>query len=421
MQARLSCLVLLAACQPEPSPEPSPDRQAEAMARAVDAQAQAAALLQAVVGGIAYGGDPQEAAADRLCEVMADQVSARFTIPNHLRFGNPEVCSEHNVEPACEPATSCEGSTMTVSFDGCTGPYGLVDLGGTITASLAVQPQEGAVVMTATVSSEGLAAGGVAMDIEAVVVSTLEQLPSDEEEAGRTPLVPTSMEVTETLSVGSEDPIVQEGTMSMVTDPATHCIAVSASGQVSWEGLQYDYAVDEERCGGACALGGESSWTAEGETMRLLSDGSASPSWEAGSAHGKAATSCRPQGELSPSRAAADLYNTAWSCTGVQACLEFYAPAPGSGDDIDALIFFPDDPASCGAAVHAEGVGEGQVVQVDECSFSSGMGVTFMEQTWVGSVPDYYDMLGGYRLYEGAQYWGSLPSYCEPFSGPGPN
>ena len=124
---------------------------------------------------------------------------------------------------------------------------------------------------------------------------------------------------------------------------------------------------------------------------------------------------------MNPSDAtvAFELYDTAWACTGVEACIEFDRPAPGVSDDIEATMSFPDGTRSCGASIHTEGLGSNQIVQVDGCSFWSGMGVTLMEQTWMGSVPDGYDMVGGYRLYDGGEYWGSLPSYCEPLSRPG--
>lgn len=80
---------------------------------------------------------------------------------------------------------------------------------------------------------------------------------------------------------------------------------------------------------------------------------------------------------------------------------------------------FGDETRSCSASVRAEGFGAEQVVQIDDCSFWSGSGVTPMERSWSGVVPDCYDMIGSYRVYNNFGCWGSLPSLCEPFTSPG--
>lgn len=413
MRVHLSWLVALSlACRADDTDEAA---EARALARTTDGTARSGALLQMILGGAGYSGTPAEAAADKLCSALAEQLEARLTLPDRSGGGSA-VCTDRSVEPACEPVIRCSDATLTASFDGCTGPYGLAEISGSITAELSVEPAGEVVVMSAEVSSEDLSVAGVSIAIDASVTSEIEQLPGEDAEAAATPLPVVTLEVTDHIEIGGDEPVSQDGQMTIEADPATHCVSVTGGGDVSWKGLSYTYSVsDETRCAGACSSSGVSLWTSDTSQIRLESNGTAAAPWQGGQRSGTAPLECRPRDPHSAA-AAADLYGTAWSCTGVQSCLELYAPAPTSSGDIDAVMTFGDGTRSCAASVHAEGFGAEQVVQIDDCSFWSGTGVTLMEHSWSGLVPDYYDMIGSYRVYNSSGYWGSLPSLCEPFT-----
>jgi hypothetical protein len=402
---------------------------AKLAARGTDAVLLEGALLQALFPSGFSGDSARYLVADKLCESMAERVEAMFTIPRFFNVvfnsANPSTCDYPDLTPACAPEASCSGAVMTMVFDDCTGPFGLVDIAGTVTASMSLERSDGGedAVVTAQVSTIGFTIGEFRFD-QNITVSAPMGVQSPAPDGGSAPLATTPEPMTITLSgslavTDTEDggsfTLETEG-VELTVDMASQCIRVEGDITVTLETKQFPISLSGiEQCGGQCSSEGSAVVTDNGaDPLTITHNGTHEPSWQTGRGSvGTTQSSCmdKPEGSGSPGGAlpASTLFGTEWACTGVTGKLSFAPPGLMANGDIVAT-WSSDGVSSCDGDAH----GAPGWVTVDNCALKDNATVAILGVTNNGCIPDYYDMLGGFAIYDSTGYWGGLPLYCEP-------
>ncbi len=379
-------------------------------------------ILQSLFPNGFSGDSARYLVADKLCEAMAKRVESMFTIPHFINVvassSSASTCDFPDLRPACQAKASCDGAKMTIVFDQCTGPFGLVDIKGTLVASLALSMGPPTTV-TAQVSTSGFQVGGYTIDQNTTVTTTIDVQPVGTD--GQPPSLQTKSTALTVVENGMMTIHDAEGTvftdqteLTVKTDMSTHCVVVNGSATVSLAGVTYPIKIkDVEECGGQCSSQGTATASPEDaqNAVTLQFDGTQKPKWMSKSGMtGSGQMSCKDKSSSSSSRLAASmLYGTTWACTGYNGKLSFMAPARMSAG-IEARFQTNTDTTSCTGNVTSD-LG---TLTVDQCSMKSNQAVGILSVSTSGCVPDYYDMLGGFAVYDASGYWGGIGLFCEP-------
>ncbi len=393
-------------------------------AAATDFSALSGGILQSLFPNGFSGDSARYLVADKLCESMAKRVEQMFTIPHFINVvassSSPNTCDFPDLNPACRPNASCDGAKMTVVFADCTGPFGLVGIMGTLVASFGITGTGSPYSATAQVTTTDFRIGSVSFDLNTMVSAPIDVQPMGADGMPAS-LDTRSMDLTikekGMLTVRVSDGTVFSGQsdIAMTADMATHCITINGSIMANVLGTDYPIDIDNvQQCAGQCSSQGSTSVskTDPSNAVKLSFDGTHMPKWMSKSGMmGGSSMSCHDKGGGSGSNplAGAMLYGTSWACTGSNGKLSFMAPTR-PGDGIRATFEATDYMTSCTGALKNE-LG---TIEVSQCPMHHNGATGIMEVATSGCVPDYYDMEGGFPVYDMSGYWGGLPLFCEP-------
>jgi hypothetical protein len=191
---------------------------------------------------------PQSATTEQLATDAATRVPAAFT---------PQGC-----------ITSVRaGAKVTFTVVNCTGPYGLVNVSGTVVATYSRTSTGAAqVVVTAT----GLTANTLTLDVNATAIST--QVGS----------IKTANVTSASSGTGPRGiTLTRDGTYTVTYDSATACITVNGAWQTDVGARTATTTVSNfARCKGACPTSGTLVHeTVRGNTLTLTYSGGATAAW----------------------------------------------------------------------------------------------------------------------------------------------
>jgi len=170
--------------------------------------------------------------------------------------------------PACITTTQ-DGAKVTAVFAGCTGPFGLVGVDGTVVFT--VRPSATSVAVDAT--ADGLIVGDAVLDLDATAIY-------------RTTGSASSIDVTtRTTAIGERGhELTHTGDYTASWDAT--CASIDGAWSTSVEDLARSTTASLERCRGACPTGTITRVTVDGRTIAVDFDGSAIATWTSSTGRG---------------------------------------------------------------------------------------------------------------------------------------
>lgn len=218
------------------------DELAEAAADSAGAAQAEASLLTSVVDGAPTGIAP--ATPENVATYIATHAAARYA---------PAGCA----------AVTQSGLTVTIVFDGCTGPRGLRQLDGTLTLTAA--PAAGGAVSVAA-HADDLAIGQATIDVDATAVYS--------GGGGSGSLAVT----THSAGVGPRGfDLAHDGDYTTTWDES--CVSIDGAWSSARGDASRSTTASVMRCRDACPEGTVTRTTARGVTIAIDFDGTATASW----------------------------------------------------------------------------------------------------------------------------------------------
>jgi hypothetical protein len=205
----------------------------------------------------------ESALTSELSDEVAQPMSA--TAPDLATAASTRVASR--VQPASCLTTTTTGATVTYVFNNCTGPYGMVNVTGTVTAVYSRASTGGVqVVLTGT----GVKVNAAVIDLNSTV------------KASQANGVKTADIVTDTSGTGPRgNSFTRNGTYTVTYDSTAECVTVAGTWTTK-VGVRTSSTVvaGYRRCKGTCPAAGGTITNTTGRTVVTLSyDGLGSASW----------------------------------------------------------------------------------------------------------------------------------------------
>ncbi len=221
-------------------------------------------------------GDMMMAAVDgsstAVTAVTADSVSAAISANITARY-SPSGCA----------VVTQDGDAIKTTYNGCTGPRGLVKVSGEVDLAVSVSTA-GAITVHAT--STDLQVNGATLDVDATGTYTVTG-------TGHTLSVQTSG--TGTGARGRA--IDHEGNYTISWDAATQCHTIDGKWSTDIGLLDRSNTVQLSRCGGGCPTGSVAHNYLGNRTLTVTFDGTATAAWSisgpGAGASGTVALSCQ--------------------------------------------------------------------------------------------------------------------------------
>ncbi|MBI5517626.1 MAG: hypothetical protein HY909_27900 [Deltaproteobacteria bacterium] len=179
--------------------------------------------------------------------------------------------------PSCVQATAT-GATVNYTLTNCSGPYGLAQASGTVTAVFSMQGAAVGVALTGNLTF----ARGARLNVNASAVVTASG-------TGRTATVTTMSSGTGARGQS----VTHNGSYTAAWDTAAMCLSLSGSFMTTSLGRSFSTTVANFRkCAGACPQSGTVAVSAAGRTVTLTYSGANTASWSSGSRSGTVALFC---------------------------------------------------------------------------------------------------------------------------------
>lgn len=230
--------------------------------------------------GVGAEGDMMAASVDgtemtSLTAPTAIDVAARIAANVSLRW-NPSACATVNAN----------GANVTITYDDCTGPRGLVHVSGELDLAISIDAS-GAISVHATATD--LQVNRAIIDVDATGVYTV---------SGDSRQLVVSSTGSGTGPLGND--IEHQGDYTVSWDSSTECRSVVGHWETSFTGpnasLERSNDVDLERCGGGCPVGTLTHHFIGGQSLTVTFDGTATATFAtSGGRTGSLDLRCDPQ------------------------------------------------------------------------------------------------------------------------------
>jgi hypothetical protein len=240
LAALASLLIAGAACRRHEPLASGDGLAAEASVESALISADQAALFSSALAGAPVTLVP--ATPDQVATYLADHIPGQY--------------------PACVTA-SVAGATVTVDFDGCTGPWGMTIIDGTVVFT--VRPSlSGTITVDATATD--LIVGGASLDLDATAVYTRD---------GATESIDVTSRTTGTGLLGNE--IVHTGDFTVAWDAT--CASIDGAWSTTAGDAARSTSASLERCNAGCPTGSVVRDAFDGATITVTFDGTNVARW----------------------------------------------------------------------------------------------------------------------------------------------
>lgn len=219
-----------------------------------------------------------------LSSELADEVSQPMSAaPEALATSAAARVASRLTPAGCATSTQA-GATVTYVLNDCSGPYGLVNVTGTIVAQYARAPGGGVQV---TLTSTGLKANRATLDLAATVRA--------QAQGG----VKRAQVEVDALGTGPRGtPLRRQGSYAVIFDATAQCFTLEGTWETTVAGASASTQVSGyQRCAGACPKAGGTvvHTSARGRVTTVRYDGSATASFETAQRSGAVPLLCGGQ------------------------------------------------------------------------------------------------------------------------------